>query len=216
MIYRRMLFVVITICIAACGGPNDNNTKTEDEAVADLLGKKKDGEGFFLRDFPDPCNLLSEEKARDVLGGEVKLWPPRGISCTYAGTVNENAGKGVSVTMQFLADTMIDSIEMPGEELEERIRSLFWQEAALYTASSDLGVASFTFGDDKKTALVVLTGIGGTAVISDRIVSEAVLSYTLLDPGQSHEARFGQLEELATEQLSQLTVLARTSHGGQK
>jgi len=216
MMSRRILLVVVTICLAACGGSNDNNTKTEDEVVADFLDIKKDGEGFFLREFPDPCGLLSEEKARGVLGGDVKLWPPRGISCTYAGTVDENAGKGVSVTMQFLADTMIDSKAMSSEELEERIQSLFWQGAALYTASSDLGVASFVFGNDKRTALVVLTGIGGTAVISDRIVSEAVLSYSLMNPGQAHEARLGQLEELATDQLSQLTELARTTHGGPK
>jgi len=68
--------------------------------------------------------------------------------------------------------------------------------------------------DEEKTALVILTGIAGTAAISHRISSEAVLHYLLAASAQSKTSRLSQLEELAADQLSQLTKLAQTTHEG--
>lgn len=61
-----------------------------------------------------------------------------------------------------------------------------------------------------------LTGIGGTAVLSDRIVSELSISYHLQDWAQTHEARLQQVLTPAVNAVDDVREIASTTHEGRK
>ncbi|HHH45200.1 MAG TPA: hypothetical protein ENK49_13775 [Gammaproteobacteria bacterium] len=224
MLTTRVVVLLFAGMLVACGSPEDNSTAQVKAGVdSKVPDSEKSGEGYFLRSVPDPCDRLDQVTAARLLGGDATVTPDSGGFGSAGGRCRYISGngatrKGVGVDMSFLAQAILDTGSMSGSELEQKIAALYWKDEGenAATTSPDIGKKSFVFSNGKRTVLVVVTGIGGTAALSDRITSELVVAYAFMDPDRTPEAREAVLAELAAAQLAELDELARTTHQGEQ
>ena len=216
MSLKKVIAVISVSLLVACGGADNDGAKASENVVNTKPSEKMvAGKSAYLRGVPDPCILLSADVAKDILGGKASGLPGNGGfgsaggRCLYRGLSNQF----ISVTIDFHSKYIFDSKKMSVVELERKAASLYWPDDGGDKAEEDFGIHSFVFSKADRTALVILTGIGGTAVLSERIVSEVVLTYSIEDKKRPHDARLEGLKALATVQLADLYELAQTTHG---
>jgi hypothetical protein len=206
---RARLYVpgVVLTALVACGGTEDEDVTRQAQNAAPSAEQSSE---LFLRALPEACEYLSASLAREVLQAEVTARPAGGDVCGYAGPAGSR--KAVAFSMLMRSVDLLDSRTESREQLEEKMSAL--AKAKPVAVLDDVGTAAFVFDKGDSTLLISLTGIGGTAVLSDRIVSELSVSYSLSDPDQTYEARLDRLLTLANDGLSRLRELAGTTHGG--
>lgn len=197
---RGAVLCTAMIALAGCGGEQDAGW--DPQALTDSAASA-DRQGPFLRSLPDACDALPESLARELLQADVTRRPPAGDECSYLGAGGKSAG--LRMFMQSLQ--VMDSGKESLEELQEKAGYLANGQSPV-AVLEDVGNIGFVFDYEDTTSLLTLTGIGGTAVISDRIVAEVSVSYRLSDPEQSYESRLKSLESLAKAHLKQLHDLA--------
>ena len=218
----RAVVLLFTGMLVACGNPEDNSVaQVKGGVVSKLPDSEKSGGGYFLRSVPDPCGQMDQATAVRLLGGDVTVttdsgdFGSAGGRCQYI-TGNGTTRKGIGVNMSFLARAILDTRSISSSELEQKIAALYWKDDGknAETTPLDIGKKTFVLSNKKLTVLVVMTGIGGTATLSDRITSELVVAYSFMDADRTRKAREAVLAELATAQVAELDKLARTTHQG--
>jgi hypothetical protein len=200
--------------LAACGGgdsSNDaaSNAPADSTAAAGAAATK--GEAAFLRSLPNACDYLTESLSQELLQATVVQRPPVTDNCAYAGTAG--SGKGVGFGMFMWNLEMFNSRTESRAQLQEKASFLADGQTPV-TTLNDLGNVAFVFDKGATTSLIILTGLGGTALMSDRIVSELSISYYLSDPNLAYEERLKRLVPTARDHLARLTTLAETTHEG--
>jgi hypothetical protein len=201
-----VLGIALTV-LSACGGSPDTGVVAQAENDGPAATQPSE---LFLRTLPEACEYLPASLAQELLQAEVVQRPAGGDACSYAGPAGSRKAVGFSMLMRSL--DLLDSRTESREQLEEKISALAKREPV--AVLDDVGNIAFVFDKGDSTMLISLTGIGGTAVLGDRVVSELSISYDLSDPDQTYEARRDRLLALADNALSRLRELAGTSHGG--
>jgi hypothetical protein len=191
--------------LAACGNPDTGGVGQAERAEP----AAKPPSALFLRELPEACEYLSAPVAQELLHAAVTPRPASGDTCSYAGPAGSRKSLTFSMRMQSL--DLLDSRTEPRERLEAKISAL--AKAKPVAVRDDIGEVAFVFDKGDSTMLISLTGIGGTAVLSDRIVSELTVSYGLSDPDQAYDARRDRLLARAKDDVNRLRELAATSHG---
>jgi hypothetical protein len=202
--------VILAGCNAGEAPASVDGTRPSGVAESRVAESEKDA-GIFLRSVPEACDYLSEAQARELLQANVVFRPGAGNSCAYGDSAGSN--KYVAVSMMKWGLDMFDSRRESMDSLTEKASFLADNDTPVETRD-DIGNVAFVFNKDDNTSLISLTGIGGTAAISDRIVSELSVSYHLQDSAQTHEARLEQVLPLAANAVENLREIAATTHEG--
>jgi hypothetical protein len=200
------LCIALTV-LSACGGGRDTDAVAQAEHAGSAPEPSSEP---FLRALPEACDYLTEASAQQLLQVQVTPRPASGDSCSYVGPAGSRKSATFGMLMRSL--DLLDSRTESREQLEEKMSAL--AKAKPVAVLDDVGNIVFVFDKGDSTLLISLTGIGGTAVLSDRIVSELSISYSLSDPDQTYEARRDRLLALANDGLNRLRELAGTTHGG--
>ncbi len=206
-------FLVLLAFLVACGDGTENTTPGEAlvSPPSEQIANAPSSQAAFLRSLPDACAYLTASLAQELLQTEVTQRPPVSNSCAYVGPAGSSQHIGFSMFLWDL-DMMDSNTESPAQ-LQQK-SGLFAQGKTPAATLHDLGNIAFVFNEGSSTSLFILTGIGGTAVMSDHIVSELSLSYSLSDSNRTEEERMTLLQNIARDHLARIEAIASTTHEG--
>jgi hypothetical protein len=172
----------------------------------------------FLRTIPDACELIDENVAMRLLGeagvrpaGAREYYPAITSQCAWRGV--ENGKAQIELRMLFAGLLLYNSRKDSPEELRIKAGGFgAWDDPP--TGIDGVGNRSFGMNRGDTTSLLVLTGIYGTAMDSDELTTELVMTYSLTDPGREPPQRMVDLIKLARPQVENLQRLSETTHEG--
>lgn len=154
---------------------------------------------------PDACNVphLSTKKAMRLLNSEVRKHvasehiPTLWSQCIYKRTSGKH--REMSVVYKFMLSDMFDVNRVEPQQL--MFNATFASgNAPLTRVLEDLGDKAFVFNTDKRTTLLVITGIGGPKDGANRD-TEVIANYYLDDKTMPKNEREDLLINLAREDL---------------
>lgn len=172
----------------------------------------------FLRSMPDACEVLDVTAAISLLATAVepsgpREWLPKVTSqCGYR--PSSKAKAKAELNMMFLPLALVDSYTMSREELRAKAGGFNALMGATLIDVEGIGNIGFALIGEGAVTLKVYTGIYGTAMDSDELVTELVLTYTLTDSSQPVADLMKKLYDLSRVQFESLKQQAVTTHEG--
>lgn len=185
----KYLAVCCVLAISACGDQEQAKTPETTRVIS-------------LDSLPDPCTLLTEAIAGELLGGgelETKnLVNERARSrmCSYK---QADSDRMLFLSMMLFAPGTMSSATDSKQELVEKASRLAGG-AEPVAILDDIGNIAFVFDQANATRLQVLTGIGG-ALNEDAPPAELQLGYAINLPGATPAERQAALSAIARKHL---------------
>ncbi|MEM1412103.1 MAG: hypothetical protein AAGH19_07060 [Pseudomonadota bacterium] len=197
---NRFVLLGSFVLLAACGGGETDVENTE-SGPTELGVSTAAAERVLKGPLPEPCLLIDEARAQELLSA-VEVFQRQGTdtpaverSCTYqAGTGDEHRVVGVFLNM--MGGVFEDSASLSDERVQELMMA-FMDGAELVSRDQSMGRWVFVFNDEDTTIVRVITGVRGTAVMSDRLVSEGHITMSLKDKSRGVQEREAVLREEA-------------------
>lgn len=149
---------------------------------------------------PDPCSILTADRAAEVLQGEATERPAAGGACSYVAPATRG-----SVRL-LLTPYPLDQVELRRGE-RSTLAVTFGQAAALATPpiyhGDVAGQPAFAAETERASVLFVPSEVMTSAPVSDRPVAEVVVQVSLVDD-RPHADRIEALTGIAGEAVTAL------------
>lgn len=195
---RTTLLLGCLLLAVACGGP-----APPEEGAPAGAASSAGGEGLLPGPMPpDPCETLTEQRAAELLGGEVVKRATSGPACSYTLSADSADGFVRLLSMAYPLE-QFDSSAGDRAALAQTIGAAAQLDSAPAFHSEIAGAPAFSTEQEGLSALFVATGVRTTAMASDRPVGEVVLTLSL-QTAQAHQERLAALEGLAAETIEAL------------
>lgn len=195
---------LLVLALASCGGPEKLDPPNS--------SNDSDDEGYFLRSLRNPCNLLTVERATEILGVDASSDGGRAsfmmASCAYSAPGN----KDLNISIMMHGSHLLDSRTMSEEQMLTQFKLVYDDDAERKSADVSFGNGAFYAHTQDGTQLVVATGISGTAMTSDRPSGEAAMYLFLRDAGMDPNTRLDALKMVAENEFRAMDEIAQTTH----
>lgn len=191
----RLGAVLMAMSVAACGGPSEQASGSASPVPAASASASGRGEHNLASPVPpDVCEVLTEERAAALLGGDVvrRRASPR---CAFSNTSDDGL---VNVLVLPYPLQQLDSRRDSPADLASMLAEAAELDAPLTEAGEVDGGPAFAGTMDDVSVLYVLPRVFTTAMLSDRQVGEIVIQ-TGLRNAQPHEARLEALAAFASD-----------------
>ena len=145
---------------------------------------------------PGGCELLTEERASDILGGDVRKRPGGGDVCTFV----RGSGDDESMVRLLITSFPLESIKVTDNPMKIALTLQGWATAKeSLTQVDDFGdKPAFTALEDGTSVVWLVPGVNTTSVTSDTPIGEVVVQASLKSSAP-HEERLATLKGLARE-----------------
>ena len=202
---QRLKFLAIATAafLTACG--EDSSSAAKDDATIENAesGEARDVvqdfvDGLNLRGPipPGGCEVLTEARAADILGGKVSKRPGGGDVCTFV----TDSGDAQSMIRLLITSFPLESIKVTDDPMKIALTLQGWATAkeSLTQIDDFGGRPAFTALEDGTSVVWLVPGVNTTSVASGKPIGEVVVQASLksADP---HDARLETLKSLAKE-----------------